>query len=467
MGSAYVIGLGRSGLAAARLLKGEGFEVTLSDRNPNAAPPEQQQQLAQAGITVSLGETFDPAAWAFKTGRLRPKPDLVVVSPGVPWDLSGLEQARSLGWDMVGELELAWRFSQEIPWLAITGTNGKTTTTALVEAIFKAAGKQAPACGNIGYAACDGVADWRHQGQPLDWVIAEMSSYQIEAGRSVKPQIAIWTTLTPDHLSRHYTVENYASIKAHLIDQAQFRILNGDDPYIRQHYQDRWPDACWTSTQGQAGLPAGTTPGVYLDAGWVTIAGQRLLAADRLKMQGAHNQQNLLMAVAAAHLAGIEPEAIAAAMDAFPGVPHRLESICQWKGIKFINDSKATNYDAAEVGLRSVEAPAVLLAGGESKAGEDQGWLAQIEAKAVAVVLFGAAAAQFAERLRSRGYTAIECCDTLDQAVPQAAALAAAQGAKTVLLSPACASFDQYENFEQRGDHFRQICLSSFSPSSV
>jgi len=166
------------------------------------------------------------------------------------------------------------------------------------------------------------------------------------------------------------------------------------------------------------------------------------------------------MAVAAASLAGIDKDAVAEAITKFPGVPHRLENICTWEGIDFINDSKATNYDAAQVGLASVNSPAILIAGGEAKAGDDSAWLQTIQTKAASVLLIGNAATAFAQRLKQVGYFNYEIVETMEQAVPQAAQLAKQNQARVVLLSPACASFDQYQNFEQRGDHFRQLCLS-------
>jgi UDP-N-acetylmuramoylalanine--D-glutamate ligase len=175
-------------------------------------------------------------------------------------------------------------------------------------------------------------------------------------------------------------------------------------------------------------------------------------------MVGEHNQQNLLMAVAAARLAGIEKEAIQKAIANFPGVPHRLEHIITWQGIDFINDSKATNYDAAQVGLASVASPTILIAGGEAKEGDDSLWIETIQAKAAAVLLIGDAAPAFAERLKQAGYSSYEIVETMAQAVPRAAELAKHYDARVVLLSPACASFDQYQSFEHRGDDFRQLC---------
>jgi UDP-N-acetylmuramoylalanine--D-glutamate ligase len=453
--SAYVVGLGRSGIAAAHLLRREGWQVTISDSGTSDALQQTRQQLQSEGIAVELGH------------HLEPQPDLmqrIVVSPGVPWDLPALVEARSLGIETMGEMELAWRSLQSYPWVGITGTNGKTTTTALIAAIFQAAGLHAPACGNIGYAGCELALDTLYPAsatRQLDWAIAELSSYQIEAASSLAPQIGIWTTFTPDHLNRHKTLKNYYNIKAHLLKQSRHQIFNGDDPAL-QETADQWPQACWTSVRGKAGLLGNVDRGAYIEDGWAIALGEPIVAASALRMVGAHNQQNLLMAVLAARLAGIEPEAIAEAVAAFPGVPHRLEYICTWQGIDFINDSKATNYDAAQVGLSSVAAPAVLIAGGEAKTGDDSTWLQTIQDKAAAVLLIGKAAPAFASRLEQVGYAHAEIVETMAQAVVKGAELAQQLGAKVVLLSPACASFDQYPNFERRGDHFRQLCQERF-----
>ncbi|MBU6230263.1 MAG: UDP-N-acetylmuramoyl-L-alanine--D-glutamate ligase [Cyanobacteria bacterium REEB459] len=443
MPQAHVIGLGKSGAAAARLLRQRGWAVVLSDRNPTPPTADLVAPLTAAGVDLQLGHGF--------TGE--EGTDLVVLSPGVPWDLPALVAARAAGQTVIGEMELAWRLLPPRPWVGITGTNGKTTTTALTAAIFQAAGFQAPACGNIGYAACElGLAE-----TSPDWVVAELSSYQIEAAPSLSPRIGLWTTLTPDHLQRHKTLKNYAEIKASLLHRSQLAVLNGDDPYLRQHLAQAFPLAHWTSIGGPAAI-APLQPTTYLEEGWVTFRGEAILPASDLAMGGEHNQQNLLLAVTAACLAGIDRRAIAAGVANFPGVPHRLERIGTWGGIDFINDSKATNYDAAEVGLRSVASPVILIAGGEPKQGDDGSWLECIQERAATVLLIGQAAPQFAERLARVGYSAVEQVETLDRAVSRARHLAPSLGAQVVLFSPACASFDQYPNFEARGDHFRQLC---------
>jgi UDP-N-acetylmuramoylalanine--D-glutamate ligase len=438
------MGLGKSGVAAARLLKRQGWQVTVTDRNTAESLRPVRQALEAEGITVHVGYQLEPDPALMQQ---------IVVSPGVPWDVSALVKAREMGIETIGEIELAWRSLQTKPWVGITGTNGKTTTTALVAAIFQSAGLNAPACGNIGYAACELAL-----GDYPDWVIAELSSYQIEASATVAPQIGVWTTFTPDHLNRHKTLENYYNIKAHLLNQSRYQVLNGDDPYLRETAFHQWQDAYWTSVSGKANLPGHPDRGAYIEAGWVVIQAEPIVPVAALQMVGNHNQQNLLMAVLTAHLAGIEKAAIDHAIRTFPGVPHRLEQICTWNGIDFINDSKATNYDAAQVGLAAVEAPAILIAGGEAKEGDDTEWLRTIQAKAAAVLLIGNAAPTFADRLKQVDYSSTEIVETMERAIPRAAELGKQLGAKVVLLSPACASFDQYPNFEQRGDHFRQLC---------
>lgn len=468
MPNAYVIGLGKSGVAAAKLLKQDGWEVIVSDRSNSPSLQQQQQELQQDEIAVNLGHSVN-----LDNSNL---PGLIVVSPGVPWDLPVLVRARQLGIETIGEMELAWRHLNCVPWVGITGTNGKTTTTALTAAIFQTAGLKAPACGNIGYAACELALEAKGERleatdkkltiqnpqskiqNRLDWVIAEVSSYQIESSLSLAPRIGIWTTFTPDHLSRHYTLERYYSIKERLLRQSEQQIINGDDAFLSHKGINEWSNAYWTSVKGKAHLLCNPDKGVYIQDGWVYVQNEQIVNVSALRMAGEHNQQNLLMAVVAARLAGIDKEAIALAIANFPGVPHRLEHICTWAGIDFINDSKATNYDAAQVGLASVDSPAILIAGGEAKAGDDSSWIQTIQAKTAFVLLIGDAAPVFAQRLKQANYSNYEIVETMERAVPKAAELAKQYQARVVLLSPACASFDQYQNFEQRGDHFRLLC---------
>jgi UDP-N-acetylmuramoylalanine--D-glutamate ligase len=450
MPKTFIIGLGRSGNAAAKLLKQDGWEVIVCDRDQGAGLLAFEQDLIAAGVEVRLGYT--PEVQDLEGI------DQIVVSPGVPWDIPLLVQARAQNIETLGELELAWRYLKVAPWIGITGTNGKTTTTALTAEIFQSAGRNAPACGNIGDAACELALEAK--ATPYDWIIAEISSYQIEAAPTLAPTIGLWTTFTPDHLNRHKTLDCYYAIKASLLARSEAQLINGDDPYLRRMGLDQWSEAYWTSVQGKEALPCDPAQGVYLQDNWVVAFGELIVPLNLFKMFGDHNHQNLLLAVGAARLAGIEKNAIATAIATFRGVPHRLETIRTLNGVTFINDSKATNYDAAEVGLRAVTSPTILIAGGEAKEGDDRQWIARIHQKAAAVLLIGDTAERFALRLQAAGYDQWEIVETMERAVSRGYQLALEKAAKGVLLSPACASFDQYRSFEHRGDDFRSLALA-------
>jgi UDP-N-acetylmuramoylalanine--D-glutamate ligase len=291
-------------------------------------------------------------------------------------------------------------------------------------------------------------------------MVVELSSYQIEAAPQLAPQIGLWTTLTPDHLERHGSLEAYRAIKRSLLERSAARILNADDPDLRRHAAS-WDQAQWVTAQPrQRALEAGISPHLWIESDQVQSAQGPLLDARALAMPGEHNRQNLLMAVAVGLELGLEGAVMEAALRSFPGVPHRLERIRQLEGVTWFNDSKATNYDAAEVALRALQGPLVVLAGGEAKQGDAEGWLAGLRREAAAVVLFGAARDAFRALLEQGGYRgAVHQVEGLDQGIPLAQRLAQEHRCRAVLLSPACASFDQYRDFEARGEHFRQRVL--------
>ena len=463
-----VLGMGKSGLAAAELLLHQGHSVWVCDERDNASLQECKSALETNGAKVQLGKPFSPI----------PGIEQIVVSPGVNWLLPALETARASGIETIGEAELAWRSLDTVPWIGITGTNGKTTTTALVAAILGTAGLDAPACGNIGLPLCQVALDTLKGDRSPDWIVAELSSYQLESAAKLAAQIAVWTTLTDDHLARHGTLERYADIKASLSRRAKQAILNGDDGYILGQ-RSQWPQASWTSCSDRqadthlAPLDAsqktdvrsnGASPPAEDRSDWVWHQGTPIVPLNDFALIGQHNHQNLLMAVAAARYAGISIPDIQKAIRTFPPMPHRLQPVQELAGVTFINDSKATNYDAAVVGLNSVTGPVVLIAGGDPKVGDGSHWFRAIRDKVGAVVLIGKAAEQFAASLKDFQYTDFQLVEGLETAVPLAferareIAQSAASPTATVLLSPACASFDQYANFERRGEHFQQCC---------
>ena len=484
-----VVGLGRSGIGAARLLRALGEPVRLAESSSGGALADQAAVVAAEGIPVELGLPLD----ADRFDALTPPPATVVVSPGIRFDHPALEALRARGVAVQGELVAAWRAGRAVPWIGITGTNGKTTVTHLVHHLLVAGGLDAPLCGNVGTSAADVVRQRIVAGRAAsgvspsgasalgasrsdaslaggstagnlalpDWLVVELSSYQIEAAPELAPAIGIWTTLTPDHLERHGTLKAYRAIKRQLLEQSGLRILNADDADLRSRAAS-WDQACWiTAGPRQAALDAGIDPHLWIEAGEVWNADGPLFPAAALAMPGDHNRQNLLLAAAVALAAGLTPAVIEAGCRSFPGVPHRLERIRLHQGITWFNDSKATNYDAAEVALRALDGPLVVLAGGQSKQGDAAGWIAQLHRQAAAVILYGAARQEFTGLLAAGGYGGrVESVEGLDQAVPLARQLAAEGACPAVLLSPACASFDQYSDFEARGHHFRRLVLA-------
>ncbi|MFT0787414.1 UDP-N-acetylmuramoyl-L-alanine--D-glutamate ligase [Synechococcus sp. H55.10] len=461
-----VLGLGIAGLAAARLLRAQGYEVLVWDEQESPLLRQRQAELSQEGIPVRLGEPFQLA-----TGV-----EQVVVSPGIAWDHPLLQAARQQGIEVVGEAELAWRYLEHLPWVGITGTNGKSTTTALVAEMFKAAGLEGIPCGNIGLPLSQVALETLQGKLEPDWIVAELSSYQLEASSRLMsstpggpPRIGVWTTFTPDHLERHGTLERYAGFKARLLDRAQWRVVNGEDPYLCRRRQD-WENTYWISLVAGQRDP---TAFVDLRESRLYIQGEAVaeLGDFAERCPGQHNLQNLLLAAAAARLAGIPNAAIQKAIRSFAGMPHRLERVAQIQMgstlIRFVNDSKATNYEAGWVALNALPPPIVLIAGGRAKQGDPAAWLQLIRAKVARVLLIGEAGPTLAAALKGIHYTDVELVPTLDLAVERALAAACSlsrqrDGAPaqpiTVLLSPACASFDQYSSFEHRGNHFRACC---------
>ncbi|MCP9849108.1 UDP-N-acetylmuramoyl-L-alanine--D-glutamate ligase [Cyanobium sp. Morenito 9A2] len=454
-----VIGLGRSGIGAARLLAAAGERVRLIESKGDQAHQAQASELEAEGIEVRLNTPLAPEAFHWPGGRAVK----VVVSPGIRWDHPTLVALRQGGVAVIGEMVVAWEALDSVPWIGITGTNGKTTVTHLVAHLLEAAGIDAPMCGNVGHSAAELALQRRAQGRALpDWLVVELSSYQIEAADCLRPRLGLWTTLTPDHLERHGSLEAYRAIKRSLLERSAVRLLNADDPDLAERFAS-WEansDVRWITAGPRSALGPPIDPQLWVEAGQVTNASGPLFPASALAMPGAHNRQNLLLATAVGLELGLAPAQMEQAFRSFPGVPHRLEFIRELNGLRFYNDSKATNFDAAEVALKALERPVVVLAGGEAKQGDPTGWIEQLKRHAPAVVLFGAATDTLANLLAEHGYGGeVTPCAGLGEALPLARGLAELLGAQAVLLSPACASFDQYSDFEARGEHFRALVL--------
>ncbi|MYE21985.1 MAG: UDP-N-acetylmuramoyl-L-alanine--D-glutamate ligase, partial [Synechococcus sp. SB0662_bin_45] len=328
-----VVGLGCSGISAARLLHAQGHRVWLLEQRQTPQLQSTAAALRQEGLHVQL----DCALTFLELLN----PQAVVLSPGVGWAEPVLVQLRRRGVPVYGETELAWQTMKTMtsaPWIGVTGTNGKTTITAMVSHLLLQAGRDAPICGNSGAAATELALDC-HGGRCPDWVVAELSSFQIEASPTIAPRIGIWSTLTPDHLDRHGSLTAYGAIKAALVTRSAIPVLNGDDPQIWRR-RNGWPTARWVTCRGGSVLQPHRQAALSIEEGMVTALSGPLFSADILPLPGQHNRINMLLATAAALETGLEPGQIAAGLRSFPGVPHRLETIARHQGVTYINDSK-------------------------------------------------------------------------------------------------------------------------------
>ena len=438
-----VVGLGRSGVASALFLKSRGARVTVSDAKSEDQLREEIPALLDQGIAVETGGHGE---------RTFQNQDLIVVSPGVPVDAAPLAQARALGQPVIGEIELAAEFLPG-PIVAITGSNGKTTTTTLIGEILAAGGLKTVVGGNIGTPAISLV----EQATPETVVVLEVSSFQLETIRSFRPKIGIVLNVTPDHLDRHRNFAAYVDAKARLFENQQgedFAVLNADDPTCVEMAGRTRAQVFWFSRKREV------EQGAFVHKGAVLFrrggAQQEVMLASEIPLKGAHNLENVLAAVCAGALMGCEAGKIAGAVRNFKAVEHRLEYVATVRSVEYYNDSKATNVDATIKALESFPGNIHLILGGKDK-GSDYTVLNDLLRERVkAVYTIGAAAEKIQSQIR--GATKIVAAGTIDSAVKQAAA--AAQSGDVVLLAPACASFDQFQNYEHRGRVFKDLVLA-------
>ena len=456
MKKVLVIGAARTGAAAAKLLLENGSEVVLTDnREPEAISREfpeaagDLKDLAEYGgdrFETVFGEQF-PAG---RAGEF----DLIVVSPGVPPTIPVLREADKLGVDAVTDLEVACRLSPAA-FVAITGTNGKTTTTTLAGEIFDASGRTTRVVGNIGLP----VSRWVRDSKPEDVFVTEISAFQLDGIREFKPKAALVLNLSPDHLDRYQVMDNYVNAKKRICmnqDAEDFLVLNQDDPLVREFGSDSPVRKLFISTQDETENGA-----CYLDGTlYITENGNKipLVTDSELGIKGIHNVQNALGASALAYFSGVDIDVIRKVLKEFTGVEHRQEYICTRKGVRYVNDSKGTNTNAAIIALNAMTSPVVLIAGGYDKHEDYTEFVETMKGKVRELILFGVTADNIEETCRRCGFNNVIRTDGLEHAV-QTAASDALSG-DTVLLSPACASWDMFDNYEVRGDEFRKLSLA-------
>ena len=449
-----MLGLGCSGVNAARLLKAEGKNVLVLENNLNAKLIDISKKLKSEGINVMLLDqplhinNFKP--WIEKISS-------VIVSPGIDWKHKTLQELRTRNISMQGEVELAWKRLSHIPTIGITGTNGKTTVTNMLDHILKLNSLNTEMGGNVGKALSKIALESKQKNyQKLNWLVLELSSYQIEGSPRLKPSIGIWTTFTPDHLERHHDIETYFKIKRSLLEKSSIRIYNSDDKYLSSKRKEL-PEGIWVGIKKQSSYSH--YPKFWIDKkGYIFEDKVQLFNSAILKMPGKHNLQNLLLVTAAAREIGLDHLSIAKSINSFKAIPHRLEHLGKINTLNFYNDSKATNFDSSVIGLKAITSPIILIAGGKRKKGDYLTWIEQIKQSTKGVVLFGASASDLKETILSSSYKGeIIVKKTLEDATKSSIEIARRTNSKSILLSPACASFDQYQNYEERGDHFKEI----------
>jgi UDP-N-acetylmuramoylalanine--D-glutamate ligase len=439
-----VVGLGKSGLSAAMFLRGQGARVTVSDTRSAVALEKEIPALLEAGIMVESG------GHGLLTFR---RQDLIVISPGVPMDTPEVKQVIAFGLPVIGELELASRYLQGRV-VAITGSNGKTTTTSLVGKIFGDAGVPTLVGGNIGLPVIDLVA--KSTAETVS--VVEVSSFQLETVEEFHPWIAVILNVTPDHLDRHGSFESYVAAKERIFARqgaGDALVLNADDRVTQMCAARAKSEVFWFSGTKAVRRGAFVRDGVIV---WVEKEGgvtEPVMPVSEIHLKGAHNVENVLAAVCAARLAKILAESVRASVVAFRAVEHRLELVRKLNEVEFYNDSKATNVDAAMKAVASFAGGVHLILGGKDK-DSDYTTMSDLLKKRVKVVYTVGSAAEKIER-QLHGVVKMVSAQTIETAVAEAAK--AAVPGDVVLLSPACSSFDQFENYEHRGRVFRQSVI--------
>jgi UDP-N-acetylmuramoylalanine--D-glutamate ligase len=446
-----VIGLARTGVATSLFCVRHGAAVTAVDTRAESDLADAAAKLRAANISLQLGGY---------TEKILDGIDLVVPSPGVPVDSDILKAARVHKFPVWSEIELADRFLNG-RLIGITGSNGKTTTTSLTEHILKISGFSTLLAGNIGTPLIDVVEQTSDQ----TITVAELSSFQLELIETFRPNTSVFLNLTPDHLDRHGSLEAYGAAKARIFEmqtRADFAVLNADDA-ASTHYAPSRPQMFWFSRKQRV------AQGAFLLGEEIIFRhhGQEeiILKQSEIPLPGAHNLENVLAAVVAARLAGARPFEVAKAIRSFAGVKHRLEFVAEHNGVRYFNDSKATNVDATLKALDAFPGRILIILGGKDKGSDYTVLQTPLREKAILALLIGAAADKIEKQIA--GSVAIERAGTLQRAVEVASR--AAQPGDIVLLAPACASFDQFENYEHRGRVFKQLVheLASHAAHSV
>jgi UDP-N-acetylmuramoylalanine--D-glutamate ligase len=441
-----VVGMARSGMAAIKALDKRGAQISACDEKEARTLVPVLDELEKQGIKYYAGRYPEVKRQVF---------DLLVVSPGVPLETAPIRQAREQGIPVIGEVELAYILKPKgVEFLAISGTNGKTTTTSLLHYILAQAGRNSLAGGNIGIPLTT-LLDSISEGT----IVVELSSFQLESSSSFRPYICGLLNITPDHLNRHKNMERYIEAKAKIFAQQKpgdYAVFNYEDSILREMARSCPAQTFFFSSEREL------MEGAFINNGVITIkrAGiiQEIARIDEVSLRGKHNLENILAATMMASLAGVSPEDIRQALASFPGVRHRMEELGLYDDVLYVNDSKATNPEAVMKALDSFNQPIILIAGGRNKGSSFSQLAGLIKQKVRELVLLGEAREEIKAAVIDAGFRNIHEVEDLQAAVIKARELA--RKGEVVLLSPACASWDMFASYEQRGDLFCEIINS-------
>ena len=436
-----IVGLGKSGIAALEVLLELGACVAIQDSKP-------AEEID--GETMALIKDKKIEAWFGTVPQNMGAFELLVLSPGVPVNLSFIQEARDAGAEIIGELELAYRIGRG-RYVGITGTNGKTTTTTLVGEIFKAAGRDTSVVGNIGSPVVREAA----RAHDDSWLVTEISSFQLETADEFRPEVSAILNLTPDHLDRHGNMENYGAAKARIFarqEKDDFCVLNYDDEEVMKLGEECKAVVVPFSRETSLDF------GAYVKDEEIIVKdldGDTVICrTDELKIPGSHNLENALAAVAIAWFSGIDEKTIAQVLREFAGVEHRIENCGSIDGVRFINDSKGTNTDAAIKAIEAMKENIILIAGGYDKHADYTEFISRFPGRVKHMVLLGQTAEKIRDAAVKQGFTDLEICKDMADCVDKA--WEKAQPGDIILLSPACASWDMYKSYEKRGEDFKE-----------
>nr|WP_296093002.1 UDP-N-acetylmuramoyl-L-alanine--D-glutamate ligase [uncultured Dorea sp.] len=441
-----VFGLGISGIGAGKILEAHGADVVLYDGNQKLTEEKVRKQLGEdSNAKIVIGEFPE---------EILENLDMTVLSPGVPTDLPVIEKMRKQGVTVIGEVELAYQYGKGDV-LAITGTNGKTTTTTLLGEIMKNYQDNVYVVGNIGTPYTTAASLMTDD----TITVAEMSSFQLESIVDFRPRVSAILNFTPDHLNRHHTMEAYVNAKKNIAKnqtEDDYCILNYEDELTREFGKEVKAKVLYFSSQRKL------EEGIYLEDGNIIYhygnVSEKICHVDELQILGTHNHENVMAACAMAAVYGVPGEKIRESVKAFKGVEHRIEYVTEKDGVAYYNDSKGTNPDAAIKGIQAMNRPTVLIGGGYDKGSEYTEWINSFDGKVKKLILIGDTKEKIAEDARKCGFTDYEFADTFEEAVLTAAKIA--ESGEAVLLSPACASWDMFPSYEVRGEKFKEIVKS-------